>query len=88
LARIPRAGGRHNREYNRHELALLLDYRGFDIDIGSPLITCSGLWRDHDNIGGFLRICSIFPHELALALIDSHTRNGGLVLHLSPMGYR
>ena len=27
------AYGRHNREYNRHELALLLDYCGFDIDI-------------------------------------------------------
>jgi SAM-dependent methyltransferase len=25
--------GRHNREYNRHELALLLDYVGFDIEI-------------------------------------------------------
>jgi SAM-dependent methyltransferase len=27
------AYGRHNREYNRHELALLLDYCGFDIEI-------------------------------------------------------
>lgn len=26
------AYGRHNREYNRHELALLLDYCGFDIE--------------------------------------------------------
>ena len=27
------AYGRHNREYNRHELALLLDYCGFEIDV-------------------------------------------------------
>jgi SAM-dependent methyltransferase len=27
------AYGRHNREYNRHELTLLLDYCGFDIDV-------------------------------------------------------
>lgn len=27
------AYGRHNREYNRHELTLLLDYCGFDIDL-------------------------------------------------------
>jgi len=27
------AYGRHNREYNRHEVTLLLDYCGFDIDI-------------------------------------------------------
>jgi SAM-dependent methyltransferase len=27
------AYGRHNREYNRHELTLLLDYCGFDIEI-------------------------------------------------------
>jgi SAM-dependent methyltransferase len=42
--------GRHNREYNKHELALLLQYCGFDVDV---LFSADV----HDNISASL--CSL-----------------------------
>lgn len=49
--------GRHNREYNKHELALLLDYCGFDLEV---LFSADV----HENISS-----NIFPVEQILPLV-------------------
>lgn len=47
--------GRHNREFNRHELCLLLDHCGFDIEIFFSADV-------HDNLtGNFVPVADVWP---------------------------
>jgi SAM-dependent methyltransferase len=60
--------GRHNREYNKHELALLLAYCGFDIDVLSTADV-------HDNVSS-----SFFPVEQIIPLVRPREHDLGQYL--------
>jgi hypothetical protein len=47
--------GRHNREYNKHDLYLLLDYLGFTIDV----MTTADVHRNNAN--DFASVCDVEP---------------------------
>lgn len=64
------AYGRHNREYNRHELALLLDHCGFDIEIAFSADV-------HENVAG-----NFFPLDAIVPLVKFREHDLGQYLFL------
>jgi SAM-dependent methyltransferase len=60
--------GRHNREYNRHELVRLLDFAGFDVEYS---FTADGHLTEHTRLPGY---------DLAAPLVDFRRQDLGQYL--------